>query len=236
MQLLITVMVTFLLALAPLAKGQSICQEAFLQIKAKELKKLVDSHRFRGSGQKTNSTLKAFTNHIFAKYPKGLSQVVEGAGKGDLEAIRYLIAYNYGLNYFEDKANRTVLMIASLRGDINTINTVIDNGAMPDHKSSLEITALMFAAQTGQIEAIKTLIQRGAKVNYKNNQYWTALMYAAQAGQAPAVELLIDLGAEYTKDQRGESPLSLAKTNRHKEVVKVLRRKIKWYIRFFLKQ
>ena len=102
----------------------------------------------------------------------------------------------------------------------------------------------MSAAQDGHCEIIRLLLEHGANVNQKVRddlvyvseeeddlaetsvfvKGWTALFFAAWAGEADAVRLLIDGGADVNiRDTAGETALSMAVKEGHKEVATMLR-------------
>lgn len=96
----------------------------------------------------------------------------------------------------------SLLMIASLNGDVATVQVLLSQGALVDinHKNKKSETALHMACQTGHTDVVQLLLERGANPAMKNN--------------------------------KGRTPLDLAKTMRHKEVVKLMTPKApkrKWF-------
>jgi ankyrin repeat protein len=85
------------------------------------------------------------------------------------------------------------------------------------------MTPLLNASGNGHRELVELLIANGADVN---TRYWngTPLLAAAAAGHTDVVKLLIAKGADVNaSDNRGRTPLSLAKHGKHAEVINILR-------------
>ncbi|QKX54610.1 uncharacterized protein TRUGW13939_01698 [Talaromyces rugulosus] len=79
---------------------------------------------------------------------------------------------------------------------------------------------LIVAADEGDLERVKTLIHRRANVNASDKWRWTALHMAAYGGYNEIAKELIAAGADLTAmTVDGETPLKLAETNRHVDVV-----------------
>lgn len=85
---------------------------------------------------------------------------------------------------------------AVVRGDIDAVNAVLNQGFAVNTKDNNGNTALIYAAAYGNTEAIKLLIDKGADVNAKNNGGWNALGVAAGRGQIAAAKFLMDKGAD----------------------------------------
>jgi len=104
-------------------------------------------------------------------------------------------------------SNRTVLMLASIYGDINTVNLLLARGAKVDLKDRDERTALMLVSQEelnnyGRIipvkkspknsfDIAKALLAQNAQVDYQDSNGETALMYASRSDCADIVEMLL---------------------------------------------
>jgi len=84
---------------------------------------------------------------------------------------------------------------AAGKGDINTVKTLLDQGA--DVNETFDsITPLMRASEEGHIEVVKVLLDRGANINAKSSVGRTALSIAANEGHINIVNFLLDRGAD----------------------------------------
>jgi len=71
------------------------------------------------------------------------------------------------------------------RGDVASVNKLLDDGVNVDTKFRYDRTALSFAADRGHVEVVKTLLAHGANVNAKDKSgLLTAIMWAI----SPAME------------------------------------------------
>lgn len=120
----------------------------------------------------------------------------------------------------------TPLMIAAADGHEAAVAALLTAGGDPNRKNDLGRTALMFASSYGFVAVAKTLLDGGADVNVvpTDKTHWTALMAAACAGRTDVTRLLLERGADAAlTDANGRTPLDCARSNRHAEVVKILR-------------
>ena len=94
---------------------------------------------------------------------------------------------------------------------------------------------MIWAADDGQANMVKILLEKGANVNAADNDGWTALMLASQGGHVDVVKALLDAGADVNAKKADTysfplilrlipiTALSLARSNRHHAVVKLLK-------------
>jgi ankyrin repeat protein len=120
----------------------------------------------------------------------------------------------------------TPLNVAALRGNLKTIELLIEKGASVNaiaNESNDNQTPLHWAAKSRKSETAKLLIEKGAHVNAPANDNVTSLHIAAQSGNLETVALLIeqkaDLNALTTTNQ---TPLHWATKNKNPEIAKLL--------------
>jgi len=90
---------------------------------------------------------------------------------------------------------------ATRKGEVETIKTLLANGAEINAKTRYGATALFFAADRGNTEVIKVLLEHGAEINAKDTFYGaTPLSWAAYNIRVDAVKLLLAKGAEGADD------------------------------------
>ncbi|MDQ2732542.1 MAG: ankyrin repeat domain-containing protein, partial [Armatimonadota bacterium] len=103
------------------------------------------------------------------------------------------------------------LTAACAKGDIESINDLLANGAKINEKDSSNWTPLTSAVIGGHFDAIKLLVDKGANVNLAAHLNTTPLMMAAGQGNYDAAAYLIDHKADVNaKDNFGRRPLMMA--------------------------
>ncbi|MBI1925383.1 ankyrin repeat domain-containing protein [Candidatus Poribacteria bacterium] len=157
--------------------------------------------------------------------------------RGHTDLCKYLLNKGGNINYdgFEEM---TLLMAATVRGDVEFASFLIDAGA--DVNLPLPAggeTALHKAAVRNQPETMKLLIQRGGDVNRQTKvggttamdffgKVWgeTPLHIAAVAADEKVIKVLLDAGADKTaRNAKGETPFDLARQHkRPKEILELL--------------
>lgn len=68
------------------------------------------------------------------------------------------------LNIAKEKGHFLVVS-ASLKGDLELVKLLLENGADVDEVNSIDSTPLNIAAQIGNLELVKLLLEKGANVN-----------------------------------------------------------------------
>lgn len=86
--------------------------------------------------------------------------------KYDYELLSFLISNGSNVN-LQDKYGRTALFYAAKKGDCNTLEFLLKNGAK-NIKDKIGRTALFAASENGKKEAIDFLIKKGFSVNDKD--------------------------------------------------------------------
>jgi uncharacterized protein len=114
---------------------------------------------------------------------------------------------------------------AVMRGDIDTVRTLLQQGADVNAPQGDGMTALHWAAQRGDVELTTMLIFGGANIGAvtRIGQY-TPLHLASGAGGAAVVEALIKAGANVgaKTTNTGATPLHMAATAGNPDVIKAL--------------
>jgi ankyrin repeat protein len=105
---------------------------------------------------------------------------------------------------------------ASAKGDIQSIENLLNKGVDINRKGSEGMSPLAIAVISRKAEAVNYLIKKGANVNLKDNMGMTPLMQAADDGDLLIVEILAAAGADIN------SALMFAAENGHIDVVKFL--------------
>ncbi len=113
---------------------------------------------------------------------------------------------------FDPDAN-TPLQVASSRGDIAAVRSLIQTGINVSVADQQGNTALMRSAQLQGTGVLELLISAGANVNARNLDGRTALRVAVDNGKIADVRLLLKSGADANiADAKGWTPLMNAMT------------------------
>ncbi|XP_062276778.1 ankyrin repeat, SAM and basic leucine zipper domain-containing protein 1 [Scomber scombrus] len=121
----------------------------------------------------------------------------------------------------------SLLKRAINKGDIGTVEHLLDNGMDVETKLGFEWTPLMCAVSVANYDLAKVLLDRGASANFSKD-HWTVLMASctASAGEdkiARCVELLLSRNADPNMLDRSQiSCLMLAARNGYSKVINLL--------------
>lgn len=120
------------------------------------------------------------------------------------------------------------LVLAAEQGWYEFVDVLLEMGANPDKRDTLEKSALLFCSEKGNTMCLKVLIDGGASLDIargaKRSQHTTPLILAATNGHVVASELIlrserVDLE---DRDSSGRTALSWACGEGHSSVVKIL--------------
>lgn len=149
---------------------------------------------------------------------------------------------------FCDSLN-TELWSAVLKGDIDTVQTLLAKCSDVNERNENGVTLLMVAARYAHSNVVQALLTKGADVNAKSNNGTTVLMNAAggprnttlsyrsgsgfttlvvssEEARSEIAQILLAKGADANaRDNNGVTALSLAAGNGYLEVVRTLLKK-----------
>ena len=118
---------------------------------------------------------------------------------------------------------KTALIEASFRGDINMVKMLFDAGADLDAQDTYGDTALMACAGFGQVDIANLLVKAGANVDAQKPNETTALMIASRIGDLEIVKLLLEAKANPNLGYgSGPTALDLAKREGHLKIIEKL--------------
>ena len=144
------------------------------------------------------------------------------------DAIRALVKAGANINLL-DKDRYDGVTIASVADDEETLRVLLASGASAKLVTSrYDGTALIATAHLGHDGVVKQLIAAGAPLDHVNNLHWTAAIEAVVLGNGGArhqetLRALIKAGANLQlTDRQGNTPLQLATSRGHAEMVKML--------------
>jgi hypothetical protein len=115
------------------------------------------------------------------------------------------------------------LIQAAGNGELETIQSLINEGVDLNAPNEHGEIALIRAASQGQVQAINALLEGGANVNATSGEGMTALIRASLVGQSEAVKALLAHGADrQPKDRFGSTALDWALAKGHDEIASLL--------------
>jgi len=146
------------------------------------------------------------------KVPAKTAAVAEAAQKGDLAAVKKLIAQGADVNIAQGDG-MTALHWAAQRGDADMAAALIK--AHANVKATTRIgnyTPLHVASRDANGTVVRELVAAGADVKAPTSTGATPLHLAAAGGSAMAVEALLEKGADPNarEDEWGQTPLIFA--------------------------
>eukprot|EP01045_Picozoa_sp_COSAG04_P044750 COSAG04_NODE_15342_length_535_cov_0.788991_1_plen_174_part_10 len=154
-----------------------------------------------------------------------MSTLGELAFAGEEDALRQRIAAGASPNDPAELfgAGCPPLFAAADQGHVNVVRVLVEAGASLEATTPKGSTALLIAAQNGHADCVEALLQGGANVHAKGSMGQTALHPAAENGHTDCCRLLILAGADSAVTAVGKTPLQWAYSERHAEVVDLLR-------------
>ncbi|KAK7497632.1 hypothetical protein BaRGS_00011027 [Batillaria attramentaria] len=115
------------------------------------------------------------------------------------------------------------LFCACEQGDVDSVQTLLDQGSDVDSVDDDENTPLQVASANGHESVVRLLIMRGAGLDKRNVFGWTPLLQASRYGHTGVVALLVQHQADiHAKNRYGASALTLAARGGHIQTVKLL--------------
>jgi ankyrin repeat protein len=168
-------------------------------------------------------------------------RMLEKAAGEDTAAVKELLDLGVDVN-MRGKDNNTPIMEAAFSGRLETVKLLLDHGADLSakkndgetvvslgggHKEIVElfedVSSLVQAAAKGDGKQIEELVAKGTPVNGLDQTGRSALTAAAGNGHTETARLLLDSGADPTiKNSDDQTPLSLAQSQNHQQVVALL--------------
>ncbi|XP_068632103.1 26S proteasome non-ATPase regulatory subunit 10-like [Battus philenor] len=149
--------------------------------------------------------------------------VYETAYRGDFNQVKVKIDSDKSLIETADDNGRLLIHWASLGGNENLVDFLIDLGSPVDPVDDTNSSPITLAASSGRYNVVKLLIDKGANVNHKTYRGQTPLHYASSKGHKEIVKLLIDSDARINEvDVLGATPLHRAAAQGRSNIVELL--------------
>jgi ankyrin repeat protein len=101
---------------------------------------------------------------INARSKTGSTALIGAAYRGNIDAVRFLLANKANPNVADDKDGRTALIVATMEGHTEIVRALLSSGADPNKKDNSGNTAISMVQRTGQSQIGRLLKQAGARV------------------------------------------------------------------------
>lgn len=106
--------------------------------------------------------------------------------------------------------NEVLLMEATVNGDLDTVNRLLDAGVDPNAVDADGLTPLHRACVENHLPIVSTLLARGANVNARDHDWWTPLHASCASGNWRVASSLINNGADVQSvNSEGDLPIDL---------------------------
>jgi len=176
------------------------------------------------SGRPAEKAAAAKSEAVANGTPKmSLSDFLQAAAQGEIETVRRGLDQGISVDT-SGPDRRTALMLAAFDGHVDTVKLLLDRGADVHARDASGRTALMYASTGSSVDTVRALLVAGSDPNLVDRQErFSALMFAAGEGQAGVVRALLDHQADPAlRDADGDTALSFAQRNGHRQVVEIL--------------
>ena len=144
--------------------------------------------------------------------PAQSQEIFDLLRKGDIQAVKALVAKSPQILDARDGNGQTPLHYAAMGGSAELIGFFCERGAKLELKNAQSKTPLHLAATNNHPNAIAALLKSGAALETRDDYGRTPLILCArERGQATAGRALVDAGADVNAvDKFGDDALSLA--------------------------
>ncbi|CAI8047041.1 Ankyrin repeat and SOCS box protein 3 [Geodia barretti] len=128
--------------------------------------------------------------------PKDEKALYGAADRGDVSAVRRLLASNVNINCTPYPHGWTPLMTASFGGHVEIVRLLVEAKAQLNIQGKEDgVTALHLAAQEGKADVVRLLTEAGAQLDIQKTEGATPVFIASQEGQSEVVNILLRNGA-----------------------------------------
>jgi ankyrin repeat protein len=151
------------------------------------------------------------------------TEIADAAKRGDLAAVRALIAAKHDVNAAQADGATALLWAAHL-GNLEMTDALLRAKANPNAKNRLGISPLSAASLAGNARVIERLLDVGADIQWRGQNDETLLMLASRNGNVDAINVLLRRGLDVNAREklRGTTALMWAIEQEHSQAVRAL--------------
>nr|KYP72711.1 Putative ankyrin repeat protein RF-0381 [Cajanus cajan] len=103
------------------------------------------------------------------------------------------------------------LCVAARKGEVRSMERVIESGAAVNGRDQHGWTALHRACFKGRVEAVRALLEKGIELEARDEEGYSALHCAVEAGHADVAEVLVKRGVDVeARTSKGVTALQIA--------------------------
>ncbi|EHH63847.1 hypothetical protein EGM_16901 [Macaca fascicularis] len=147
----------------------------------------------------------------------------EAAYYGQLGCLKVLQQAYPGTIDQRTLQEETAVYLATCRGHLDCLLSLLQAGAEPDISNKSRETPLYKACERKNAEAVKILVQHNADTNHRCNRGWTALHESVSRNDLEVMEILVNGGAKVeSKNAYGITPLFVAAQSGQLEALRFL--------------
>lgn len=115
------------------------------------------------------------------------------------------------------------LCAAARKGEVRTIQKVLESGGVINGRDQNGWTSLHRAAFKGRMDAVRFLVEKGIDLDAKDEDGYTALHCAAESGHADVTEFLVKKGADVeARTNKGVSALQIVESLNYVGITRIL--------------
>jgi len=160
-------------------------------------------------------------NYVGGSFNK--TELFSAARNKDIRWLKLLLEKGGDVNH-RDRYGVTPYHIAAAVGTKEHIDLMVSAGANTTLLDDRGNDDFMKAANAGNFWYAEELLKKGRDINRKDTSGSTVLIICAKSGLLDHVKWLLDHGADVNaKDVRNKTALYYAETNKHEQVVELLR-------------
>ncbi|KAK7336282.1 hypothetical protein VNO77_16818 [Canavalia gladiata] len=115
------------------------------------------------------------------------------------------------------------LCVAARKGEVRSIQRLIESGAVINGRDQHGWTALHRACFKGRIDAVRALLEKGIDMDAKDEEGYTALHCGVESGHADVTEVLVKKGVDVeARTNKGVTALQIAESLHYVGITRVL--------------
>lgn len=141
---------------------------------------------------------------------------------GHSKIVKTLLELNSSLINKISEDSRSPLFIASEKGYLNIVDTLLKNNADIEKQDNEKRTPFYVACRFNRLQVAELLCERGANINTCNKWGGSPLFAACREGHQDVVQFLINNNTNFVEDENETTPLLVACEEGYTKIAKLL--------------